>query len=565
MTTLAPSVSSSASLSTLTSLEVPELEEGPLNKKQFNRNANCGFGGIQRLKNKLWVDPVSSAKTEQPTAADRRVGPRMAIKVARLLLARRKLAAIIREETPTTVHHPLRNDLVHNPPKYLSMLRLHPSLARDRFRRRVGLWGDDEFSIYPLVFCLEIGAPLDILKEVFDMYPEALSQPVSPLEGDYPLALACSQLHKAPVRVILFLAQAYADAVKMEDLDGFLPLHRLLYKPQRAATLHEVLTLLDIYPQSQACDCVFGCPILLAMDAGSHTKRDVLICLVQRFPKEIVELHLGEQVFLDDDHRPPSRKILKLLDLDHARILAPILSQVKILTLTPQQWCPRAFVHVMEQLYRGQQAQGSSLVQQLDLHLPPNLLQRNDLACSTIQQLLQQCRALQHLAIDFGHGAGEYNPNPDLTGTETCIHYLGAGLCQSQTLQSCRVARTPLLHQIQPNLFRRAIWIPLAKVLQLHNATLQVIRIPHVEHHLPKDGQVVQYYARLNQFGRKQARDPKISLQDFVSLLQQANQSSQWQLPTTQQQEVAIHYPLQLQLHNVLFGLLLECPSRWAS
>ena len=581
--TLTPSVSSSNSISTLTGIEVPELEEGPL-KKQSGQNAGgCQFG-IRRLTNKLWVDPVHSAKTEPEAGHLKRRGPRMAIKVARLLMARRKLAAIIREETPTTVSHPLRNDLALNPPRYLHLLRLHPSLARDRFRRRVGMWGD-EFSIYPLVFCIEIGASLDIIQEVFDMFPEALSQPVSPLEGDYPLHLACSQLHKAPVSVILFLAQAYADAVKMEDLDGFLPLHRLLYKPQRAATLHEVHTLLDIYPQSQAFDCVFGSPLLLAMDAGG-TKRDVLTCLIKRFPKDITELHLGERVpHSGRKPAPGSRKNYSVMSLDHARLVTPILSQIHTLTLTPQQWSPRAFLQVMMELYRQPQ------LVELDLHLPPNLLQRDDFCCSMIQQLLQQNRGLRHLAIDFGHGAGDvsYSPNPDLSGTETCLHYLGAGLCQNHTLQTVHVAKNNILTHLQANLFRRAIWIPLAKVLQLTNATLQVVSIPHVdrEENLPKDGQVVQYYARLNQFGRKQARDPRITTLQFVRLLQVVNgHHSRGQSqnsnsnncivpsapsdPQQQQQQpvlaVAVpDHPLQLQLHNVLFGLLQECPSRWAS
>lgn len=562
-----PSVSdSSNSLSTLASvcmMEVPELEAGPLSKLNANPGG-CNFG-IRRLKNKLWVDPVTSAKTE-PT--ERRRGPRMAIKVARLLMARRKLSAIIREETPTTTLHPLRNDLVLNPPKYLHLLRLHPSLARDRFRRRVGMWGD-EFSIYPLVFCIEIGASLAIIQEVFDMYPEALSQPVSPLEGDYPLHLACSQLHKAPVSVILFLAQAYADAVKMEDLDGFLPLHRLLYKPQRAATLHEVHTLLDIYPQSQSFNCVFGSPLLLAMDADP-TKRDVLTCLILRFPKDITELQFGERVLHQDRKPTPgSRKIYSVMALDHARLITPLLPQISSLTMTPQQWSPRAFAHLMPELYRQPQ------LIELDLHLPPNLLQRDDFACSTIQQLLQHNRGLEHLSIDFGHGAGEssYSPNPDLSGTESCLHYLGAGLCQNDTLRTCHVAKN-IIANLQANLFRRAIWIPLAKVLQLTNENLEVISIPHVEkeENLPKDGQTVQYYARLNKFGRKRARDPHVTLDEFVTLLVMASEHPRWQTIThtsstkvPQPLEDGNGHSLQLQLHNVLFGLLHECPSRWTS
>lgn len=533
-------------------MEVPEIEDK-------NHPKGGAASGIRRLRTKL-------VGTE-PTFSKRR-GPRMALKVARLLVAKRKLAAIIRHETPASnAYHPLRNDLEANPPRYLHLLRLHPSLAKDRFRRTVGLWGD-EFSIYPLVFCIEIGAPLAIIREVFDMCPEALSQPVSPLEGDYPLHLACSQLHKNPVSVILFLAQAYADAVKMEDLDGFLPIHRLLYKPQRAATLHEVHSLLEIYPQSQAATCVFGSPLLLAMDNEMVSKRDVLSCLIARFPPDITDLQLGERVLHENRMPTPgSRKNYGAMTLDHARLIGRLLAQIQTLTLTPQQWSTRAFTHLMVELYRQPQ------LIELDLHLPPNLLQRDDNACATLQQLLQQNRGLLHLAIDFGSGAGDassYTPNPDLSGTETCLHYLGAGLCQNSTLKTCHVSKNNIT-QLQPNFFRRAIWKPLAKVLQASNSMLEVVSIPHVEHeeNMPKDGKTAYYYARLNKFGRSKAQDPRIALDEFVDLLVIANaypgfKVKEGQARTQAEDGAWKDHPRVLGLQNVLFGLLQECPSRWA-
>jgi hypothetical protein len=206
---------------------------------------------------------------------------------------------------------------------------------------------------------------MEILHRIFCMYPEALSQPMSPLKRDYPLHLACGQLHRAPVSVILLLAQAYTDAVHMEDLDGFLPIHPLLYKPQRAATLHEVHTLLDIHPHSQTFAFVFGTPLL---DCKA-TKQDVLTFLVRRFPNKILDLQLGERgIHQDCPPTPGSRKSYSLMTLDHAQLLTPLLPQLTTLTVTPHQWNPRAFVHLMSDLYQQNQ------VIQLDLHLPPNLL-----------------------------------------------------------------------------------------------------------------------------------------------------------------------------------------------
>ncbi|CAB9521135.1 expressed unknown protein [Seminavis robusta] len=511
---------------------------------------------------------VATARPEcELPAAHRpgRRGPRKALKAARLLMARRKLGAIIRDETPQqepSMSHPLSNDLELNPPRYLHLLRQNPVLARDRFRRTVGLWGD-EFSIYPLVFTIEIGASLEIIREVFEMNPEALSQPVSPLEGDYPLHLACSQLSKSSVPVVIFLAQAYADAVKMPDLDDFLPLHRLLRRPQRCVTLHEVHTLLDIFPQSMKVECVFGLPLLLALNC-EQTKRDVLHCLIARFPKDVTDLQLGERVVtpLNNDNARRQRgelisrrRMYGSMTLEHARLISKIFPQIRTLCCTPQQWSERAFVHFMVELYHQNE------LLELDLHLPPNLLSRDDFACSTIQQLLRQNKSLQRLAIDFGAPDHAFSSTPDLSGTERCLHYLGMGLCQNQTLRSCHVAKN-LITSFEAQVFTKALWKPLTKVLVEQNATLECICIPHVEKEaeLPLEGQRVQFWTRLNRFGRAKARNPRVTLNDFVDVVIAAVTTNR-----NADGDCSCYGELtKLQLQNVLFGLLQECPSRWS-
>ena len=512
-----------------------------------------------------------------------RPAPRRALRAARLVLARRKMALLIRE-------HDTRGDVdeeeeeiqrqprkIDREPRYLQILRQHPELAKDRFRRKVALWGDD-FLIFPLSFCVEVGAPLSVVQEVFDMFPEALSQPVAPLEGDFLLHLACSQLYRTPKDVIMFLAQAYPDGVRKEDLDGFLPLHRLLFKSSASSSLHgtlttrnaslqEVQTLLEIYPSSMLQNC-FGSPLLLALDGELERNgtnfADVLACLIANFPAEARSLELGERIVTQpkaenttsaDDlleayylsSRPRrsaatgSRKQYGIMTLEHAYWVSKILPQLTSLCCTPRLFAPRALLLILRN------CASCSYMKELDLHVPHELLINNEAVCSSLYQLLRQNKTLTSLKLDFGAAnAGNDNKDNNHHYLEQCIASLGKGLCENEMLQMVLIV---IADKVPPQVLDHAIWEPLAGVLRSSNTSLEYISIPQpstgtfgnngTENDPPHENiavvgndsvsmllsppppaqKRVLFWTRLNRSGRALARDPYLTRTGFANLL----------------------------------------------
>ena len=583
--------------------------------------------------------------------------PRRALQAARLVLARRKMAILIREygnnnattttttttggggggggggvdedgEEEVTQH---RND--DQEPRYLQLLRQHPVLARDRFRHKVSLWGDD-FLIFPLSFCVEVGAPLSVVQEVFEMFPEALSQPVAPLEGDFLLHLACSQLYRTPKDVIMFLAQAYPDGVRKEDLDGFLPLHRLLFRSSasssmhhgnlttRNPSLHEVQTLLDIYPNSILQDC-FGSPLLLAFDGelerNGNNFQDVFACLISNFPSEARSLELGERIvpqptytsantttddlleayYMPNRLRGPTtggRKQYGIMTLEHAHWVSKILPQLTSLCCTPRVFAPRAFSLIMRNLYQH------PYLEELDLHVPRDLLVNNETVCSSLYQLLRQTKALTSLKLDFGGTeTGNDNKDNNQRALEPCMVSLGKGLCENQTIQMVLIL---IADKIHPRVLDNAIWKPLARVLRSSNTSLEFISIPqppsiygnnetenarlvvgddngndsHSASELlsppPPAQKRCLHYIRLNRAGRRLARDPYLTKPGFANLLVTSIRRHQCAVQIINQRRAAASSTQQaageastidgVVMHSILYGLLLESPNCWS-
>lgn len=169
-------------------------------------------------------------------------------------MARQKLAGIIASST-----YPGSSAPEENPPQYLRLLRRHPKLARQRFERRRNCFSSG--AIFPLSFALEMGATLEVVKEVFDMNPLAANKKViqnqSSYHSDYPLHHAC-QLGQVSPEVIQFLAHAAPRIVSSVNSCKHLPLHLILRNPRRSATFSEVETLLEIYEGAIERDCGFG-------------------------------------------------------------------------------------------------------------------------------------------------------------------------------------------------------------------------------------------------------------------------------------------------------------------
>jgi len=321
--------------------------------------------------------------------------------------------------------------------KCCQLLKQYPKLASKRYRRNDGCFVGRYQTIFPLCFLLELGASLEMIREIYQLYPQAVSQPVhvesdndgnhtkngnhhdnhtnhrnnknpppqqrrtsttttttttpttSSRTTEFPLHVACLHGRVAP-EVVIFLVHAFADAILVHDRHGKTPLHLLLWTPHRSATVPELEAMVHYYPE-----CVttpgpcFGTPVFLAL------KR-------RHVPENVQELHFGgrpirttiapnerttatttNSYILDNsrnssnNHHRLRRHDKKFAQLKYyqAQALVPLFSQLHTLTCTPNEWDPRAFEYVMTHMTHA-----SCTLRDVTLYMPPSLLFRGTAA-----------------------------------------------------------------------------------------------------------------------------------------------------------------------------------------
>ncbi|CAB9507165.1 expressed unknown protein [Seminavis robusta] len=439
----------------------------------------------------------------------------------------------------------------------LKLLKRYPKLAQQGFARKEG-WSKRlkrKRIMSPLSFLVELGANVSTVQQVCELVPDVVpardyvvlyprsNTGNSREPGDYPLHRAC-QLGRVSDQVVIYLARKYPQHVSARGTDGYLPLHALLRNPTRSATLQEVQTLLDIHPDAIQDDCGFGTPVVLACKS-SHTTPDVLEELTQQYSEN--QFQLGGVVAEAFGARYVERNDGRIsFNLSQAQTVSLMLPRLKTFTCLPRDWHFNAFQHVMRELNHQKQ------LKDLSLHLPCSLFWDNKEAFDAIQQLLEQNTVLECLHLDFG------NDNNDngfgYKWIRTCLVRVVSGLCQNHSLQECHLSGG-ILARLPMDFYRKKFFGPLSMVLQESNLSLQWISIAPLMCMLPEEGTQVLYWTRLNRFGRAKARDPSLDNRELGELLVKAND---WL-------ESAEHASFENDPINVLFGLLRECPSVWAS
>lgn len=441
----------------------------------------------------------------------------------------------------------------------LRLLRRYPKLAHGRYERRVKYLVSG--GIHPLAFVLEMGAGLEIAREVHEMYPPAVREAVyisSMGRPDFPLHLAC-QLGRVPPEVIQFLAHAAPKVVAYKDSFRHFPLHSILRNSFRSATVAEVETLLDIYPAAIDQDCGAGTPPVVSLKS-SHATKDVLELLMHRFSS-----HCGE-------FRLPTRDIVKTVDgvryiegydrihiitLAHAEALAILLQYDSIRTFSclPKRWHRDAFLSLMKCLKEAR------FLLDLSLHVPPSLFcvdgKSDEEVCCSLQRLLEENTMLECLHIDFGY---EQRVLGAPKAAQKCLRALTLGLCANRSLRECYLSGSILTQSNdilevlkKQEVVRKELWAPLADSVRKANSSLEWISLEMMplanRQELSKEALRVQYWTALNRCGRAQVRNPDFSILDLVELITKANQK-----------ERLVDFVV-----GITYGLLQECPGLWSS
>lgn len=465
-----------------------------------------------------------------------------------------------------------RGDSIELANQCLRLLRRYPKLAQERYEGRVN-WTIPG-GLNPLTFVLRMGATLDIVKEVHDLYPNAVSEvaytkPALPShfrlgigrKPDFPLHKAC-QWGGNPPEVIQFLARAAPKVVAKKDSLDHLPLHSILRNSSRSATVTEVETLLDIYPAAIEEDCGRGTPAIVAHKC-SRTTNDVLELLMQRSSIGGGEFHLPSRdnvVKTEDGFRYIlSYDRFHTITLPDAQALATLLQHDSIRTISclPKWWHRDAFLYLMKRFKESQ------FLLDLSLHVPPSKDlfcvdgKSGEEVCHSLQSLLEENTTLQCLHIDFGTLHREQEV-PKATH-QKCIRALVPGLCANRSLRECYLSGSILTQPSDTHAalkkqedLRKELWAPLADNLRQDNLSLEWISLAMVhgdKQELSKEALQVQYWTALNRCGRAKARNPNLSNRGLVQLITKANQL-----------KPEIDF-----ITGITYGLLQECPGLWSS
>jgi hypothetical protein len=421
----------------------------------------------------------------------------------------------------------------------VEILRAHPSLATKRYKGKLQ---------YPLSFLLEAGADLASVQEVYGMYPPALSQRVTLLENCriFPLHVAC-QRGLVPDNVIPFLVESFPRAAKQKNWHREGPLHLLLQNPRRSASVVEVEALLDIYEEALIEQkSLKGTALAVAFRSG-HTHQEILNLLIQRLPKDFVQLDLGGGTnnMANGVVALSRRSDHKKIGLTQSRALCKVLPQLKVFNCIVHEWEPNAFKAV---LYKFRHL---PKLEELTLCVPPPSTTK-DTDFEALRLLLTNSSNLQRILLDFTLYRKDTSGLEVLrTKVSACLQHLLIGLDNNHSLLEVYICGG--IKALNEEYFRLEFWPSVCRILA-NNTVLQRIsisRMPGDVNHIVECEQVCHLLTYLNRFGRRKFRDPSLNALDIVGLLVQVNQSF---LVDKQNRRL-----------DVLYCLLHEAPAIWSS
>lgn len=417
----------------------------------------------------------------------------------------------------------------------LAIIRDYPVLALES-----AISAAEGYGILPLEFLLTHRASLSTIQSLCKIAPDAPQQ--KNFWWSFPLHEACEYPSTFP-GVIPYLVELYPQAASWKNMHEKRPIDCLL---GRQSSLDDVQSLLRVHQPTTVSDQ----DNLLQVAFEGPNDKEILEFIVDQCPKV--------KSFRADK--------LQVLCPNRAQALTRLLPQLKIFRFRSKSVELIGWQHLMHSL-------GScESIQRLHLDIERTAC-RGDIrpAMSTALATIPNLLDLTLLGRRRAYGSQAVDNVSERNETMGRITEAIATLLRRNSLECIRIENVSLQHETifdvlkHDNTSLRRMYMvgcvdsndkrkDLVDVL-LQNTSLQDIPIRSYGGD-STTYEKIDYWTKLNRFGRRIARNPRTSLKKFVSMLHDANVRSG--VSSRDQDHLA-----QITRAQLLYGLLRECPSIW--
>ncbi|CAB9499601.1 expressed unknown protein [Seminavis robusta] len=306
----------------------------------------------------------------------------------------------------------------------LGILKAHPLLAQETFFCGCVCNGKKGQSLSPLASLIALQAPLDIIQQVLELYPDAAlgkcesrQSTTSAASGDpcLPLHVAAATSGPNSFSSVQFLAQRFPQTVSIPDASGNLPLHHALQSLFEHSTLETIQCLVELYPKSVLQKNKNGeTPLQFAIENAYEDP--IIDYLASQLPSRQQEFSFGNCL---------------ILNIDRCHALTRLLPYLTSLTCRPTQWTWEGMDHLLTTLVKSS---STSRVQKLVLEwIPRAFFTSNHRMGQHLRDLLRSNNnnnnTLLDLRIQVKNAWFDKNRNSDILCLETL-----RGILQSAVL-----------------------------------------------------------------------------------------------------------------------------------
>lgn len=409
-------------------------------------------------------------------------------------------------------------------------------------------------AMYPLMCLAYKTESMETLQSFCEQHPEALR--IRDEIGNYPLHTACQHLSSLSLKgTTSLLASKYPQAVSRANKSGNLPIHILFSSLlwQGATDMEEdILSLLNIYPDALLFPNRQG--HFLCEHALKHNfSLPVFRAFFQRIPENLQSATIYNRVEMT---------------VPKTAVLSKTLPQLKSLKCYEADWTTEAWCLLMKCL------ESNVSICQLHLGLRDSLA-TNNTATAAFHTMLLMNNAIKELKLRVDVPRLSARAMTwDLTATVTGI--LRRNQLRTLSLTNVKLHIPAMAEVLQQNESLQSLALPyhgrnnaelccLVDVLQGNNTSLQDIYFPCSSLFRYRNEMQIQYYAKLNLFGRRKARDSSTTLKKLVNILSNLQQAK-----SNNESAKGNHFKKQKIIADdadflgIYFGLLRELPSTWS-
>lgn len=260
----------------------------------------------------------------------------------------------------------------------VQLLRKKPFLAGESFTESVS-----GHSTSPLSFLIAGGAELEMVKEVYQLSPEAIHR-AWPEDTYPPLMGAC---HSGCANdVISFLTKEFPGSLYKKDFDGSLPINIYMRRSPNGPSYEVIKQMVDLYPESIIVDDCIGWG-LSPIDYALRLDFDIRILqyFIKRWPKK--ENDYGLFWDSSSDFYPNT------ISMERIKILLSLLPELDYFHSFIDEWEPEGLIHVMDQL------RDNTTVLDLCLRVPVRTLMADQKVVDSLLDLLRTNKTIQKLTL----------------------------------------------------------------------------------------------------------------------------------------------------------------------